>query len=82
MGEIQSLLTAGAILAASGLGLFLYKSDENENEKEEDQPAFVEDNKTDEETREIYDGNKPKKAKTRKSRKRGGGGTRRSTSPF
>ena len=83
MSEFQSLLTACAILAVSGLGLFLYKGDENEKddieEKEKEQTNFVDENKTDDETREIYDDNKPKKVKTRKSRRRGGGGTKRST---
>jgi hypothetical protein len=81
MSEVQSLLTAGAILAVTGLGLFLYKSEENEKDDIEDKEHtnFVDENKTDEENREIYDDNKPKKVKTRKSRRRGGGGTKRST---
>ena len=91
MSEIQSLLTAGAILAVTGLGLFMYKREENddedteekEKEKEKDRTVFVDENKTDEENREIYDDDfRPNKVKTRQSRRRGGGGTKRSKSTF
>ena len=75
MNDVQSLMTAAAILAMGGLGLFMYKGDEDvirdtPVEKQEIQE------KTDEEL-EI----KPKK--TRKMRKRGpSGGSRRSMSNF
>jgi hypothetical protein len=70
MNDVQSLMTAAAILAMGGLGLFMYKGDEDvirdtPVEKQEIQE------KTDE---EIETETKPKK--TRKMRKRSGGGSR------
>jgi hypothetical protein len=91
MNDVQSLMTAAAILAMGGLGLFMYKGDEDvirdtPVEKQEIQE------KTDEVAFEKSEQNfvpffqkgetetKPKK--TRKMRKRSGGGSRRSMSNF
>jgi hypothetical protein len=85
MNDVQSLMTAAAILAMGGLGLFMYKGDEDvirdtPVEKQEIQE------KTDEVAFEKSEQNfvpffqkgetetKPKK--TRKMRKRSGGGSR------
>ena len=95
MNDVQSLMTAAAILAMGGLGLFMYKGDEDvirdtpvekqEIQEKTDEVAFEksEQNFVPFFSRSNEKGEtetKPKK--TRKMRKRSGGGSRRSMSNF
>ena len=71
MNDVQSLMTAAAILAMGGLGLFMYKPDEDTRRDTPVEKQEIQE-KTDE---EIETEIKPKK--TRKMRKRGpSGGSR------
>ena len=95
MNDVQSLMTAAAILAMGGLGLFMYKGDEDvirdtpvekqEIQEKTDEVAFEksEQNFVPFFSRSNEKGEletKPKK--TRKMRKRSGGGSKRSMSNF
>jgi hypothetical protein len=74
MNEIQSLMTAAAILAIGGLGLFMYKGEEEEEDIARDtrvEKQDIQENQDEETDTDV----KPKK--TRKMRKRSGGGSRR-----
>ena len=92
MNDVQSLMTAAAILAMGGLGLFMYKGDEDvirdtpvekqEIQEKTDEVAFEksEQNFVPFFSRSNEKGEletKPKK--TRKMRKRSGGGSRLKT---
>ena len=71
MSDIHSLMIVGSILGLGGLGLFMYKTDEecDEEQCKEDIEKIT----------NIQEPEDYKRAKTKKSRKRGGG-TRRSKS--
>ena len=79
MSDIHSLMIVGSILGLGGLGLFMYKTDEECDDESSKKIEKIE------ETEKITKIQEPedeevnyKRAKTKKSRRRGGG-TRRST---
>jgi hypothetical protein len=75
MNDVQSLMTAAAILVMGGFGLFMYKGEEDDDTHVEKQD--IQENLHEDEDTQI----KPKK--TRKMRKRSGGGSRHRTgAPF
>jgi len=82
MSDVQSLITAAAILAFSGIGLFMYKNEGLTDEKVDE--VIDSDYKNDNIENNIYkndnnnENDKSRKVRTRKTRKRGGGGTKRS----
>jgi hypothetical protein len=85
MSDVQSLITAAAILAFSGIGLFMYKNEGLTDEKV-DEVIDIDNHvsKNDNIENNIYkndnnnENDKSRKVRTRKTRKRGGGGTKRS----
>ena len=81
MNDIQSLMTAATILVMGGFGLFMYKGEEDE-EQDVTCDTHVEKQDIQENLHEYEDAQiKPKK--TRKMRKRSGGGSRHRTgAPF